>query len=282
LITLIDAASTDFSGTFTLANNGTGNCIVFTNRTTSGFTLTATPNPLQPGGRAPLNGIQIVGRVAGTPPLAPAAPAANALSSTSVRITWTDAAADETAYVVEHSPAGANTWTAGPQMPTNSTESVTRGLDAGTQYDFRIKALGTGGVATSAIVTTATLTAFEQWKQDNDIALAGADDEDPDGDGMTNSQEYAFGTDPQAASSFQTITSLPTPATGTLTYTRRKPSLTGLDYTVWTSTDLKTWTRDTGAVHGTPSVSGDVETVSVTLSNSLLGNKKLFIQVRAE
>jgi autotransporter-associated beta strand protein len=283
LITLVDAANTDFSGTFTLANNGTGNCIVFTNRTTSGFTLTATPNPLQPGGRAPLNGIQIVGSVAGAPPLAPATPAANALSSTSVRITWTDAAADETAYVVEHSPAGANTWTAGPQMPSNTTESVTSGLEQGTQYDFRIKALGTGGAATSATVTIATLTAYEQWKQDNGIALAGADDEDPDGDGMTNSQEYAFGTDPQEASSFQAITSLPTPATGTFTYTRRKVSITGLDYTVWTSTNLNDWAEDTNAIQTATDIPGsDNQSVEVQLSPALLTSGRLFVRVQAD
>jgi hypothetical protein len=55
-----------------------------------------------------------------------------------------------------------------------------------------------------------------------------------------------------------------------------------LNYTVWTSTNLATWTQDTGAIEGNSTVSGDVETVSVTLSGSLLSASKLFIQMRAE
>lgn len=70
-------------------------------------------------------------------------------------------------------------------------------LDAGTGYDFRVKAMNAGGVATSGSVTQTTLTAFKQWKQDNGIPLSGEDDADPDHDGMTNTQEYAFGTAPK-------------------------------------------------------------------------------------
>jgi hypothetical protein len=283
LITLIDAASTDFGGTFTLANNGTGNCIVFTDRTTSGFTLTATPDPLQPGGRAPLNGIQIVGKVASGPPLAPAAPLASALSSRSVRITWTDAASDEAAYVVERSPAGANTWTAGSQIPANSTEYVANGLDGGSQYDFRIKALGTGGFTTSATVTIATLTAFEQWKQDNDIALAGADEEDPDGDGLNNIAEYAFGLDPKSGASTQPVVILPNRDTGTFSYTRRLQSLAGLTFAVWTSTNLTNWSEDTGALQIATAISGtDHESVQVTLSPGSPNPVSLFVRIQVD
>jgi hypothetical protein len=281
LITVIDAASTEFGGTFTLANNGTGNCIVFSNRTSSGFTLTATPNLQQPGGRAPLNGIQIVGQVASGPPMAATGLLASALSATSVEITWNDLATDEDAYQVEVSPAGANAWTACPQLVAGSTEYVASGLDVGANYDFRVRTLNTGGVSTSATVTKATLTSFQQWKQDNHIALTGADDADPDGDTMTNLEEYAFGTDPQSGASARAIINLPAPPSGILTYTRRKRSLTGLTYSIWHSTDLRMWEHDTGAVEGSPVVAGDLETVPVILSNSLLNQTKLFIQVRA-
>ncbi len=57
--TTTDEANTDFSGTFIQADNGDGNYVVFSNvAVTSGFVLTATP--FGPGGRAPVNGIQIV------------------------------------------------------------------------------------------------------------------------------------------------------------------------------------------------------------------------------
>jgi hypothetical protein len=67
---LTDAANTDFSGTFTQANNSNGNYVKFT-ITATGFTITATPGAASDGTqRAPLNGIQIVPRVATSPDFA--------------------------------------------------------------------------------------------------------------------------------------------------------------------------------------------------------------------
>ena len=105
---------------------------------------------------------------------------------------------------------------------------------------------------------------------------------DPDGDGLTNFEEFAFGLAPNSGSSVNPIAVQPDKTTGTFSYVRRLPSLTGLTYSVWYSTDLDGWTEDEGAVEGTPVVNGEVETVPVTLTNSLLSNPKLFIQVRAE
>ena len=71
--------------------------------------------------------------------------------------------------------------------------------------------------------------------------------------------------------------------TGDFSYTRRATSAaSGLSYSIWTSNDLGIWTKDSGAVQGTPVVTGEVETVRVTISPALLANSKLFIQVRAE
>jgi hypothetical protein len=63
-VNLTDPASTDFSGAYTQANNSNGNYVKFTIATT-GFTITATPGAASDGvPRAPLNGMQIVPRVA--------------------------------------------------------------------------------------------------------------------------------------------------------------------------------------------------------------------------
>jgi hypothetical protein len=105
---------------------------------------------------------------------------------------------------------------------------------------------------------------------------------DADHDGVYNFGEYAFGLDPKDGASARPVISPPTPASGTLTYNRRRQSLTGLDYSVWYSDDLNSWTRDTGAVESTSTVNGEVETVSVTLSNGLLAGQRLFIQIRAD
>jgi hypothetical protein len=59
-INLTDAANTNFSGTFTKANNSAGNYVVFYIATT-GFTLTAIPSTASDGTqRAPVNGMQII------------------------------------------------------------------------------------------------------------------------------------------------------------------------------------------------------------------------------
>jgi hypothetical protein len=66
-VSLLDPANTNFSGSFTQANNSAGNYVVFTtNSGVSGFTLTATPGPSNGSQRAPVNGIQII--PSGAPP----------------------------------------------------------------------------------------------------------------------------------------------------------------------------------------------------------------------
>src|ERR1700683_4870923 len=61
-IGLTDAANTNFSGTFTQANNSAGNYVVFSvGANVTAFTITATPGSASDGTeRAPVNGIQIV------------------------------------------------------------------------------------------------------------------------------------------------------------------------------------------------------------------------------
>ncbi|MEI8039100.1 MAG: immunoglobulin domain-containing protein [Verrucomicrobiota bacterium] len=104
---------------------------------------------------------------------------------------------------------------------------------------------------------------------------------DPDGDGMTNQQEYAFGLDPRYGSSANPITVPLDPATGTFSYTRRAtPATTGLAYTVLTSTDLVTWTPDAGTAESI-TTSGDVQTVTFTVSHPA-ANGKLFLRVAAQ
>jgi autotransporter-associated beta strand protein len=125
-----------------------------------------------------------------------------------------------------------------------------------------------------------TATDYDDWASANGVT-GGANDDD-DADGLTNFEEYAFGLDPTGGSSVNAIAVPLDKTSGTFSYTRRTQSLTGLAYSVWYSTDLSVWNEDTGAVEGTPVVTGEVETVPVTLSGALLSNSKLFIQVRAE
>jgi autotransporter-associated beta strand protein len=129
-------------------------------------------------------------------------------------------------------------------------------------------------------VSTGPATDYAGWAAFHTVT--GGQNGDDDHDGLTNMDEYAFGLDPKNGAAVNPIAVPFDKTTGTFTYTRRSSSLTLLTYSVWYSTNLRTWTKDTGATEGIPIVNGDLETVPVTLSSGLLSNSKLFIQVRAE
>jgi autotransporter-associated beta strand protein len=106
---------------------------------------------------------------------------------------------------------------------------------------------------------------------------------DPDGDGLTNEEEYAFGLNPALGSSANPITVPLNKTTGTFSYTRRAtPLTTGLTYTVQTSTDLATWPVNVTATQTVTGTVGDVETVQVTLGGTIpLTAPKFFVRVQA-
>jgi autotransporter-associated beta strand protein len=103
--------------------------------------------------------------------------------------------------------------------------------------------------------------------------------DDPDGDGLTNSVEHAFGLNPTSAASASPIVSGLTSG-GQFSYTRR--ATTGLTYKIFTSPTLAGWTQDTGATQapGVPNSNG-VQTVLVTLTSPAVDGK-LFARVVAE
>ncbi|MBN8459060.1 MAG: sulfatase-like hydrolase/transferase [Verrucomicrobia bacterium] len=104
--------------------------------------------------------------------------------------------------------------------------------------------------------------------------------EDADHDGRTNFEEYAFGLDPTDGSSVSAVTT-PDRATGTFSYTRRKQSLTVLAYTYKSSTTLGGWTAFTPPAPVVSNNGDPVETITVTIPNSLLTEPKLFLRVEA-
>ena len=128
--------------------------------------------------------------------------------------------------------------------------------------------------------TTVTAgTSYEIWGAPYGLG-AGSEAGDLDNDGVTNFDEYAFGLFPNSGASVNPITVMLDQTSGTFTYTRRKPSLTGLTYIYQYSTTLTGWTAFTPTT--TSSNSGNpVEAITATVPASLLTNPKLFIQVRA-
>ena len=78
-----------------------------------------------------------------TPPSTPAAPAnlvATAVSSTSIQLTWTDNATNETSYRVQQKE-GNGSYKTGANLGANVTTTVISGLKPGTTYSFRVQAL---------------------------------------------------------------------------------------------------------------------------------------------
>jgi hypothetical protein len=124
-------------------------------------------------------------------------------------------------------------------------------------------------------------TDYSAWA--SSLGLIGGAADDDDDDGISNSAEYAFGTNPKSGSSSQAIVRTVDFATGELTYTRRKQTLTGLNYTVFYSTNLTDWFADTGASqNATDLPETDNESVNVTLSSALLSNTRLFVRIEAQ
>ncbi len=127
--------------------------------------------------------------------------------------------------------------------------------------------------------------AFTTWINTNYPGLSNkGGSADPDGDGVSNFDEFAFGLNPSSGSSVSPNKAPLNKVTGTFSYTRTNPAVSGLSYKIMTSTDLSSWTEDTAATAGqtVSSTSGDVQTMSVTLSGAPLGAVKLFVRVLAQ
>ncbi|MCF7732773.1 MAG: hypothetical protein K9N23_13875, partial [Akkermansiaceae bacterium] len=173
----------------------------------------------------------------------------------------------------------------GTPLDTGLEETMTVTVTAGTTY--AIQAAGyANDVAANILLTWSFVSSgndYDDWVASS--GFAEGDDTtptgDPDGDGLNNDQERAFGLDPTSGSSVNPITVPLDAGAGTFSYTRRNPALSGLTYTVWTSTDLATWTEDAGADQNDGGATTDVQTVAVTLTPGLLSTPELFVRVQA-
>ena len=171
---------------------------------------------------------------------------------------------------------------------TASTITYLQGTTAWAQGNLLY---GTNGIAALTFaevpIALATSNAFSAWIGSNYPTLTGTmaqPGSDPDGDGMSNQAEFAFGLDPSSSASCDPIKVPFDGASGTFSYTRRAtPTSTGLVYTVWTSTDLKTWTQDSAASAGqtVSATNGDVQTVAVHVTPAP-SSGKLFVRVQAQ
>ncbi|MBN8459357.1 MAG: autotransporter-associated beta strand repeat-containing protein [Verrucomicrobia bacterium] len=170
--------------------------------------------------------------------------------------------------------------------PTLAPAAVSSGLGGFTEVSpgvWELPVTGAKWIFTTAdgnLSYVMTATDYDLWRTANGVT--GGENDDDDHDGLTNRGEYAFGLVPTSGSSVSPVVVPLDKSAGTFSYTRRSRSLTGLTYTVWVSSDLDTWNQDSGATEGTPAANGEMETVPVTLTSTLLANPRLFVQVRAQ
>jgi arylsulfatase A-like enzyme len=121
---------------------------------------------------------------------------------------------------------------------------------------------------------------YDTWSGTSGFNLTGGPNDDDDNDGLTNFEEYAFGLIPTIGASVTPVTE-PDKTAGTFTYTRRKPSLTGLTYAYKSSTNLSGWSAFTPPVPDVSNNGDPVETITVTLPAFLLAEDQLFLRVEA-
>jgi hypothetical protein len=128
--------------------------------------------------------------------------------------------------------------------------------------------------------TATTATDYDTWATSTGV-VGGANDDD-DGDGRSNFDEYAFGLNPTSGASVNPYTAPFDKSTGTFSYSRRLTSLTNLSYTYESSTTMEeeSWTPfvpDSEANNG-----GDpIQEVTVGVPASLLAEPALYIRVKA-
>jgi autotransporter-associated beta strand protein len=277
------------AGTVTIASGGvTAHSVTFLN---TGYTIAGAPLTLS--GSATLNAAAdatISAVVAGSAGLTKTGTANLTLTSAA---TYTGATTISAGTLTLDAPALATSSTltiasgAVLNLPNSGTQQVsTLVLGGTTQPDGVYSSANTGGAITGTGVIRvggSVLTPeYTAWA----ATFSGFTDtyptHDPDGDGVTNQQEFAFGLDPTSGASNNPIVVPLDKATGTFSYTRLIPTSSGLTYKVYTSTNLSTWTLDSGAVQNVTITDVDIETVEVTLSDLPLTAPKLFVRVAAE
>ncbi len=153
-----------------------------------------------------------------------------------------------------------------------STFTPSPALPAGYSLDYST----TGQIKLTVPITA---TPYETWGAPYGLT-AGSEGGDLDKDGLTNFMEFAFGLIPNSGSSVNPITVQLSKTSGEFTYQRLAAS--GLNYTIWTSPDLATWTQDTGAIQAvTPAGANQSVVVTLSATPKPLTASKTFVRVKA-
>ena len=81
---------------------------------------------------------------------------ATADSSEDISLAWTDNSSNESAFEVERSPVGANSWAKVANVGSGGVVYVDGGLNPDTTYDYRVRAINCAGLSDYTNVASAT------------------------------------------------------------------------------------------------------------------------------
>lgn len=91
-----------------------------------------------------------------TPPSAPSALSASAVSTTQINLSWTDNSTNESGFRIERAPGTTTTYAEIATVGAGVTTYSNTGLSASTQYSYRVRAYNTGGNSAYSGVASAT------------------------------------------------------------------------------------------------------------------------------
>lgn len=224
---------------------------------------------------------------------APAAPTALTAQETGpqpVYLLWNDQSADETAFLLERRPAAGGDWAMVAELPANlvgHTDDDAPNLAV--VYQYRLRARNAGGdSAYSNTAATASLNPFQVWRREFFDAAGLADllrssgTADPDGDGLPNALEYAFGRDPlvRDRNGLEVATGVDAEGRPTFTFTQRIGA-TALTYAVESGAEVGALAAVPGLVlAGPPVPTGD--SLTVRLLAPMEGADRVFYRLRVD